>query len=288
MTINKETKLLMYLFSASICHQTHSLVHHNPFRKGWDYIEYVYTELGHQNSKFLNPGYLASRSVEQIAEELSIIFSENNKCTFDNLKERASILKGCSQILIENYEGKASNLLSQSVEDMYSKLNSFPTFNDPFAKKSSVFIKFARESGILTIEDPENLIPIMDYHIQRVLLRTGCVNVDPKIKEILKNKIPMEDDTLIRKECIEASRELAKSSQRPVSEIHDILWALGRSCCREKTLCTSGNCAKNPCSLSIFTTTSQHTMCILQNKCHGAANEDIRKLWQPTVTTQFY
>ena len=129
----------------------------------------------------------------------------------------------------------------------------------------------------------------MDYHIQRVLLRLGCVEIlDIRLKEALIKQVPVDSDDEIRSASIEAVKQLALDSGHTTTMIHDFLWPLGRSCCKEKPLCKHGVCDKTPCTFELFVPLSSHKTCVFDGTCKGSLSEDYINLWQPIVETQYY
>ncbi len=78
-------------------------------------------------------------------------------------------------------------------------------FVDPMKKKSTIFIKLLEQGGLIEVKDPENYLPMMDYHMQRVLLRMGCVEItDESLTRALKEKRILTSDTEIRSKCCDA------------------------------------------------------------------------------------
>lgn len=294
--VDKETKLRVFFFPVAICHQTHILGSKSLNLKGWEYFEYIYMNLGLNHSKLLEPSYVASLKVEELVDHLRETFSENGICSLDRLEERARMLIDCCKILEKDYEGKVSNLLDSTKgflinngEGLYERLKKFEAYSDPLQKKSTVFLKFLLDANIYQLKDPENIIPIMDYHMQRVLLRSGCIEVlDPLLRNALMNKEKLEDDREIREAAVEAIKIISKSTGDEITGVHDFFWPIGRSCCKEKTKCTDGSCNKDPCSFEKFVNISEHKDCILAGICKGSRDPEYRKFWQPIVDTHYY
>ena len=125
--------------------------------------------------------------------------------------------------------------------------------------------------------------------MQRVLLRTGCVEVnDQELKTKLQKRQAIKDDEPIRKACIEAMDIIAQTSAYHSFKMNDIFYTLGRSCCNEATLCRTHTCEKTPCTLTRAVILESHENCIFQTVCKGATNDNYHKYWQPQVQTHFY
>ncbi|MEZ5195634.1 MAG: hypothetical protein R2764_04335 [Bacteroidales bacterium] len=145
------------------------------------------------------------------------------------------------------------------------------------------------DAGIIRIKDPENAIPIMDYHMQRVLLRMGCAEVlDSGLKNKLMNREHLDSDSEVRKACIEAVRVISKESGHPIMKINDFFWSLGRSCCNETTLCNDRMCIKEPCTFNLMVEIDSHEKCTFETSCKGAQDNSYRSLWEPIIKTHYY
>ncbi len=149
---DRETKLRAWLYSTAICHQTHTLINKKRHLKGWDCFEYVYANLGKENSPMLDPRFLARLTVNQLIEKLKPLFSDDGnpeKCTLDRLEQRAQFIIDISKKINKEYGGKIENMLRKSDgllfnngTGLYELLEQFPCFADPLRKKSTIFIKW--------------------------------------------------------------------------------------------------------------------------------------------------
>lgn len=296
---DNETKLRAYLFSAAICHQTHTLVNKRKNLKGWSCLEDVYTSLGIANSSLLDPAFLASLSPEDLSVRLKPLFSDDGSpenCTLDRLVERSNFLIQASKLLNDKYSGRVENLLARSNDflinkgtGLYELLGAFEAYVDPLRKKSTVFVQLITDAKLFKVKDPENIEPVMDYHMQRLLLRTGCVEVlDSSLRKSLLQKIPVSSDEDVRNACVDAVRIIAGIARKTYFEMDEVLWSLGRSCCKEKTLCSDGVCNQTPCTFNSFFEMPEHKKCIFEGACKGRNNVSYRNLWQPVVDTHYY
>jgi len=295
---DKETKLRAYFYSVAICHQTRTLASKKLGIVGWDYLERVYVDLAKGRSKLLDPEFLSNQTTDQLTLELAKFFSDNGNpqnCTLDRLPERANLIIDASQKLVKNHKGSVSDLISASSgniegnKGMYDLLDEFEAYSDPLRKKSGVFIKFMSDAKLIEINDPENFIPIMDYHMQRVLLRLGCIVVnDQQLLSALRNKEPLKSDAHTRSSSIEALRIIANESGHTLMSMNDFFYPLGRSCCKEKTLCKDGVCNKDPCTFNLVVDLPSHNDCIFNGTCKGSKDENYRNLWEPMVDTNYY
>lgn len=296
---DRETKLRIYFLSTAICHQTHNLHHPELNLWGWDYIEFAFLQMYRNRHPMLNTGYVSICSDCDMGMFLRQVFSADGKgehTTLDRIEERANmILEICRVVktkynrniteMIDGCEGKLIN----DGKGLYEVLPQLTAFSDPLKKKITFFLKLASDAGLIRIKDPENLIPIMDYHMQRVLLRTGCVEItDLDLKKKLMNRETLAGEEEIRKGCIEAIRIIAGTSGHELTKMNDFFWPLGRSCCNDTMLCQIRTCSKNPCSLMNILSLKMHDECLLERSCKGAKNNEYRSLWEPKVETHYY
>ena len=298
MNASRETKLRTYFYAAGICHQTRSLIDKTRNLAGWEYLEDIFHKLAIDNSEFLHPQYLSSISISKIIHHLQILFSPDGKaenCTFDRLEERARMLKEMAVLLYMKYENSAAkfldesnNLLFNAGKGYYESLENLEAFCDPRKKKITFFLKLATDTKALEVKDKKNLIPIMDYHMQRVLLRMGCVETDKETRNKLINKGILNSDLEIREACIKSIKIIADTSGHDILSMNDFFWPLGRSCCNESPLCHSNKCSKNPCTFFDMVELSEHKNCIFEKACKGSSIENYRLIWEPMVETHYY
>ncbi|MFZ2193349.1 MAG: queuosine salvage family protein [Candidatus Moraniibacteriota bacterium] len=296
---DSETKLRVYLFATAICHQTHTLANKRKNLEGWDCLEDVFTELGRTNSSLLDPEFLAKLSSEELVEKLEVTFSDDGNpksCNLDRLGERADFIIQIAKVLNEKYEGKVEKLINKGdgyllkgEDGLYNLLEDFDAYSDPLRKKSTVFIQMVVDANLYKFKDLDSVLPVMDYHMQRLLLRTGCVEVvDDELKTALQNKKQIESDDEVRRASIEATKIISKSANKNYFDLNFILWSIGRSCCKEKVLCQDGVCNKNPCTFFETVDMTEHTHCIFERVCMGNKDKEFRKYWQPIVETHYY
>lgn len=296
---DRKEKIMAYLLCTAICHQTYTLVNKDKNLVGWNYLEYVFSNLAKSNSRLLDIEYINSKSDSQLTSEIEKLFPEGNKnsqCTLDKLSERVILIKDIGETLKNKYNSNIENLieeieirLSNKGKGIYELLNDFKAFQDPLKKKSTLLIKLLYQSDLINIYNFKDFKPLMDYHMQRLLLRSSCIDIlDVKLESDLKNKRYLDSDMEIREKCVEAIRIISSSSGISILDLDDIFWALGRSCCNDKILCKDGQCSKEPCTLTTVIDLKSHEKCLLEGSCMGSLNENYLDFWQPQVRTNFY
>lgn len=296
---DKETSLRTLLFAVTICHQTRLLVNEDKTRYGWDYIEDVFYHLALNNSSLLSPQWIIKSDPEQLSNAIQSAFSTNNNpksSTLDRIKERTSLYQEIAIWLTTHYNESLSIFFERTDYKLYNQgrgiyecLQKTTVFGDPQLKKASFFMKLLEDSKLITVSDPQHYLPIMDYHMQRVLLRMGCIEIlNTDLHYSLTHKTPQNNDFTVREACIEASKIIARHAKISVLTLNDYFWPLGRSCCNTMPRCINTRCEKEPCSLTQIIETGPHTECLFQSICPGSTNHHYRNLWEPMITTHYY
>lgn len=297
--VDSPLKMAMHFYAVGICHQTYVLANPKLNLYGWDFMEYGFLDILKNAPYLFETKELIKLSQQELINQIKPFFAEDNdpeKCTLDTLEERADLWLDMAKGLQKYFDGKIENLFLQSdwketqnAESLYKPLRLFEAYSDPLQKKSGVFLKLIADAGLVNFDKLTNVIPIMDYHMQRVLLRTGCVEVNGEaLKTKLQNRQTIEDDEPIRIACIEAMDIIAKTSAYHSFKMNDIFYTLGRSCCNEATLCRTHTCEKSPCTLTRAVVLESHEHCIFQAECKGATDDNYHQFWQPQIQTRFY
>ncbi len=297
--LDRETRVRMLFYAVAVCHQTRNLksLKNNLF--GWDYIEHVFLDLAKNKSVLLDVQSLSLSDPEPVSTGLRLAFSDDgiaSHSTLDRIDERAGLMTELSRFVMNHFEGNFCSLLEKTngrlynhSEGLYEILGKTGSFSDPLRKKSSFLAKLLFDCHLFNIADKENYIPIMDYHMQRVLLRLGCVKIlNINLLHTLQNKIPVSSDHLVRNACVEAMNMLISLTDIEPWRMNDIFWSLGRSCCNETTLCTEKCCMKIPCTFETIVLVHDHKNCSFEATCIGALDAETRSLWEPFVETHYY
>lgn len=289
-----EIKFRYFLFSSAICHSTYKIITKpNPYK--WrDQLEYIFLNFAKQNSNLINPDYLANISIEDLSNQFHEIFPDSN----DNkeIQERAKFIIEISKIVHKNFKNSVESFINSSNwylinnwKWVYEILDNFEAFCDPNKKKTTFFLKLLTDTNLFYIKDQHNIIPIMDYHMQRVLMRMWCIEIiDNELKYKLQNRQKLENDNLVRNASIDAIKIISKISWYEILLMNDFFYTLWTSCCRDTMLCIDKICTKTPCSFELALEIHNHTKCSFENICKWKENAEYRKFWQPNVETNFY
>ena len=290
-----ETGALILFYVTAICHQTRKLHDDKENLVGWDYLKNRFEKAVVETS-FLSPSNLKKQPVNNVALFLQKLFSVDGKpenTTLTRTKERARLLIDCATKLDEKYGGKVLTLTKESggvLPQLYAMLEEFEAYKDPLKKKSSVLIRCLSDAKLFEMADPENFVPVVDYHMMRVLLRMGCIK--PSGAKLIKKLTcfqKVSTDEQFRLSAQYAFIIISQVSGKSLFELNDVFWALGRSCCHYKTqLCADKKCSKNPCTFAEVVDTPDHSHCLFETVCLGAVRKEYRQLKEPNVNTSFY
>ncbi len=289
----------MFYFAVAICHQTYALENRALNLYGWDYLEAGFLKMAGLNPRILDPAYLVDLTTSRLADELAPYFSADGSSdlsTLDRREERATLMKQAAFFIHKFYRGSFSDFLASTggclkgrPEAYYEQLKQVSPFADPLYKKSTFLLKLLVDARLFNVSDVENIVPVMDYHMQRVLLRTGCVEIpDRMLFDNLTNRRELPDDKEVREASVDAMKIIAGFSGLNPLLMNDVFYMLGRSCCLDEPMCVSHHCAKEPCSLTLTLLLQPHDKCLFTSLCRGEADEAYRKLWHPVVATHYY
>lgn len=297
---DNETKARIYLYSLAICHQTHTLKSDKLKKAGWDYLEYIFIKIAKSKRQFLDPHYLIAQTPDILASILGEIFSDTGNAddsTLDRRLERAEMLIDIANVLVKKYQGRVINLLLKSDgylegkgQGLYELLAEMKAYShDPVRKKAGGFIKFLVEAKLYRVKDWENYYPMMDYHMQRVLLRMGCVVIkDKNLKNKIVNREKLKSDKEIRHACVEATKRISKLSGKRLSNMNDIFYPLGRSFCTQTTLCRDQVVDELRMSFDKVIDLPNYLHCPFEAICKASYDNNYLQLWQPMVETSSY
>ncbi len=137
------------------------------------------------------------------------------------LAERARLWRDAAELLIEDYEGEAANLIASSEgllggpSGLLARLAAFEAFADPLQKKSFLVAKIWERRGWLAVADPASWEVSADSVLMRLALRSGLV-------------APAEDVETVREATRDAFREVSELTEIPPPLLDDLLWERGR------------------------------------------------------------
>ncbi|MBN1477372.1 hypothetical protein JXA47_11515 [Candidatus Sumerlaeota bacterium] len=298
LTPDQET--LLWLVSTAICQQTRTLegTIAGHWLRGSDYL---IAALGQHMAR--NPGLWTPEALRGWeSRELCAATSDEGDAetsTLDRVEERLDLLRGVAAHLVDRWAGRAMAIHETSdarVATLLDRLAAIPAYTDPVRKKSHLLLMVLHERGLWPLADPENLETAIDYHIMRVALRFGIVEVvDPALRRTLVDQIPVSEavDTAVRFAVRQACREVVRLSPGLTPfRLDNALWMIGRSCCfyDHPPVCTSpAQCQRSDiCSLINILNAPCDLSCPLSSECRGAVDRSLRRLHETAFDSHFY
>lgn len=296
MTAETETARLALLWVAAICHSTKGgLLGRSQGRevKGSEYLLAAFCGAANQEPQLLSIANMKKLDASTLRHLLEA-FIESPVVTLVDLDRRAEILRHLAGEIDSLWQGRISSLLEKAAHHVggergfYAQMDCFSAFRDPLKKKSGVFLYFLEVSGQWSITDADQLLPMVDYHIIRLLCRTGCLEIqraDVRQKLFTKQPVTEDEERCIREAAFQIRLELAKTFDVP--ERGELLYLLGRSYCRYTPVCVNGALPESD-SFNVYTKTAFQGRCPLQDRCPGACDGSYRGLWEPIIQTENY
>lgn len=295
-TANQETALLALLWAAAICHATKgglSGTRDGNMIKGFDFLLWAFIHAANTNPVSIGIARMKTVHGDELKRLLEEQVEEANVQLAD-LDRRAEILRQLATEIETLFGGKLMTLLDQTAGQLagtngfYALMRKFSVFQDEQAKKSSVFLHCLEQSQRWTPIDPENALPMVDYHIIRLFLRTGCLVItEPELRDKLRNKqeVTSEEERIIREAAKDIRISLSPLLSSPLRG--ELLYHFARSYCRNTPVCVPGNLPEN----RSFDQVTDHTftgVCPLQAWCPGCTQSEVRALWEPIIQTENY
>lgn len=296
----EETEALHWIIATAICQQTRTLdgVIGGKRLRGSDYLLAALRQHLVDHPGRWTPGALLAWTEEELRSAVSD-GGDPATSTLDRLEERLRLLRGVARHLLDAHRGSAMALWRDSdrtVADLLARLAPMEAFADPVAKKSHLLLSFLHERGLWPLVDPQNLETAIDYHVMRVALRLGLVEVKtPELRRLLVDQVPVsgEVDSTLRLAVRRACREVVGTTPGLTPfRLDHLLWMVGRNCCfyEHPPVCTApGRCWKmNICSLLESIPHDCGLSCPLSCMCRGAADEGHRTLRETAFDTHYY
>lgn len=208
-------------------------------RKGSDFIWHAFTRAAAADPTVLDPDRLAAEPL--LFDE--ICAADDGECPIPDVGSHRALqqaygttiahLGGISSV-IDLANGTADPLAS-----FLEILKAIPGFGeDPLAKKANLLalILANRPERFLGLRGPSTIAPIVDYHIMRTMMRTGCVAIaDSETKQHLVGRtwVGPDAESGIRVAARDAIEALCERSGLDVAGVDGFFFSLGRRLCLE-------------------------------------------------------
>ena len=268
--------------------------------KGTDVFTYLARRAAEENPDFWTAEHLIRMSDEDYMRAFSLDRDPTSPDVI-RMPERIALLRDAAAVLLRDWEGSAAHMVDShqrladdekfGVQGILSTFDTFEGYRDPLYKKAFVFLKILDARGIWRPADPENIMIPVDYHVTRMALRNGIVDVnDPALAEKLRNQeeATWDEQQQIRSVVLEACQTMARESGLSIYFIDDVYFLVGRSCCHyaRPPRCTS--CDFTDCTVQPGFDYTCPGKCPLATHCLGAQEEERRTLLEPNIVTQYY
>jgi sugar/nucleoside kinase (ribokinase family) len=208
--------------------------------KGSDFVWQAFTRAAASDSTLLDPVRLASEPL--LFDQICV--ANDGECPIPDSGAHRALQQGYGEAL-RKIDGGISTLVDQANQSdkpaatLLASLRLIPGYaEDPLAKKAIllVLILANRPEALLDLRDPESLGPIVDYHLMRGCLRTGCVTIiDPDLLARMEARawISAGDEAAVRAACFDALGALGAASGLSVAQIDGFFFVNGRKRCLE-------------------------------------------------------
>jgi hypothetical protein len=241
-------------------------------RKGSDYLWYAITRRLEEDTEFCSPERQANLSREELLEvfrsddgqdpmpALDLHLEQSNQYGRDMLA-----LELTPQAVLD--KALASPYPLQTFLEILDHVGGYK--EDPLRKKSRLLAMLLndRPETFLPLRDDERTAPIIDYHIMRLCLRTGLIDVkDGELEKKLTNRqiVSPAEEWAVGYPAYLAIEQLITLSGRSLNDVNGFLFSTARKGCPEMT--------QPECQF-----------CKLDSVCAHR-----RELFQPVPRTSFY
>ncbi len=208
-------------------------------RKGSDFLWHAFTRAVANDPTVVDPRRLASEPLlfDQVCR------ADDGECPIPDAGSHRALQQAYGVAIEERGGVRAlldrANTSSEPLGTFLSALSEVPGYGeDPLEKKSNLLalILSRRPERFLELSQGSGVAPIVDYHIMRTMLRTGCVRIDdPKALETLvaRGWISEADEAAIRVGAHDAIEALCAAAELTVGQVDGFLFSLGRRVCTE-------------------------------------------------------
>jgi len=300
--IERENAARLLFFFMAICHDTRGLNGRieGQYYHGSDYLYQGLKRQWRKNPDLFSPRHMAQIDVNEFLRWLSPEEGLQH-CRIRRPEERVRLLRDCGIKLQEHFDGKVTLLLQMSnghikrpdQKGLTDLLSVFEAYGDPLAKKTMVLVKLLNEEGLFAVRDPENVLMPIDYHVMRVALRSGMIDIqNEELRQRLRLRrfVSKREVFAIREACLQAYQTVANLSNISVFDVDTLFWQIGRNCCHSshEPYCGEKACKISHCTLIEAVEYACGGKCILDKACTASYNFDYVRFFEPKEITYYY
>ena len=193
------------------------------------------------DTDFIQPFYLAEIRPETL---FSYIFRDDNgPIPFPDLETRFQLTRGYGRWFKDRGKQpvdlvETANRKEHSLEFFLETMRLVNGYENDLFQKKALLLAMAlsnRPEQFLHIPDPEHWQPIIDYHVMRVLLRMGCVELSDSEKEENVPRVWVGDsmEYSVRNATAHAENNMIEASNISMPAVDKLIWEIGRTYCHE-------------------------------------------------------
>lgn len=216
--------------------------------KGSDLLTKAAKKAFDKDSLVFTPSRLA---VIKPGEFFQMFSDDNGPIPFPDLEVRYQNTRAYGQFFEEFGQTPSliverANKRPDTLHDFLRQTSFIPGYDLDDLVKKNLLLAMAlanRPENFLKIKETETWEPIVDYHLMRVSLRLGLVDLrkDQLQKNITRSWVDESEEENIRSRAYEAVSQLIDKSGKPMSVIDEKLW-MARKYCPEMTEPDCGKC----------------------------------------------
>lgn len=227
--------------------------------KGSDFIWAAFARAARERPELLDPARMAAEP----ESFLSICRADDGTCPLPHPEAYVRLHRLHGAAMTARWPGgyaelvAACNATPTPIASLLDHLGDLPGYaEDPLRKKANLLaiILANRPEGFLDDRDREHIEPIVDYHLMRGCLRTGCVELlDPDLARRVDARqwVDAVEEQAIRDACHSAIAGLVRESRTSVPAVDGFFFALGRKTCLETEPPRCDACVLESCARAV-------------------------------------
>jgi len=272
------------LLTVTICHQAN-----------WDKLHAIVMDLAAEKLSQIDPRHLTQMSGIDFRRMFGGAYDADRIRT----AERVRLLRATANAIETDTDGPrfdwlpAASVRLAGVAGLYDRLQQIEAFRgDPLQKKSRILVHDLLQFGLISVSDPENIAPAIDYHLIRLYVRTG--RVFPVRIELLDRLTDqgtprVEFHTDLRAAVEEAMTYSAGSAGIRIDQLNQIEWQIARSfCTRRSPRCNGPFLPEKPIDVELECLAKKVRGCPLRCDCRGATDPELRSIVDPRSASPYY
>jgi hypothetical protein len=282
--LSRSWQIWTELLTVSICHQAN-----------WDKLHAIVLDLAATEPSQIEPRHLTQISGGDFRRMFGGAYDANRIRT----TERVRLLRATAEEVETDEDGPnfewlpAGSVRLGGEFGLYDRLQQIEAFRgDPLQKKSRILVHDLLQYQLISVADPENIAPAIDYHLIRLYVRTG--RVFPVRIELLDRLTDqgtprVEFHTDLRAAVEEAMTYSAASAGVRIDQLNQIEWQIARSyCTRRNPRCNGPFLPEKPIDLELECLAERVHGCPVRCDCRGATDSELRSIVDPRSASPYY